>query len=88
MHFILAAQKEPLYSINRLILQVTVCLKDLTNFLYRYCLADERLEEAVKFLDLGDRAGWELLQAMLNADYRKRPMAEAVLSHRFLNGVV
>lgn len=53
-----------------------------------YCLADERLEEAVKFLDLGDRAGWELLQAMLNADYRKRPMAEAVLSHRFLNGVV
>ncbi|KAG7555533.1 Protein kinase-like domain superfamily [Arabidopsis suecica] len=53
-----------------------------------YCLADERLEEAVKFLDLGDRAGWELLQAMLNADHRKRPMAEAVLSHRFLNGVV
>ncbi|KAL1213039.1 hypothetical protein V5N11_001044 [Cardamine amara subsp. amara] len=52
-----------------------------------YCLADERLEEAVKFLDLGDRAGWELLQAMLNADYRKRPVAEAVLSHRFLNGV-
>ncbi|XP_010453854.1 PREDICTED: uncharacterized protein LOC104735718 isoform X2 [Camelina sativa] len=52
-----------------------------------YCLADERLEEAVKFLDLGDRAGWELLQAMLNADHRKRPMAEAVLTHRFLNGV-
>ncbi|CAN7037882.1 unnamed protein product [Brassica rapa subsp. trilocularis] len=58
------------------------------NFLYRYCLADERLEEAVKFLDFGDRAGWELLQAMLNADHRKRPMAEAVLSHRFLNGIV
>ncbi|KAF3540724.1 hypothetical protein F2Q69_00018912 [Brassica cretica] len=53
-----------------------------------YCLADERLEEAVKFLDFGDRAGWELLQAMLNADHRKRPMAEAVLSHRFLNGIV
>ncbi|VVB14805.1 unnamed protein product [Arabis nemorensis] len=53
-----------------------------------YCLADERLEEAVKFLDLGDRAGWELLQAMLYADHRKRPTAEAVLSHRFLNGVV
>ncbi|XP_010420383.1 PREDICTED: uncharacterized protein LOC104705975 isoform X2 [Camelina sativa] len=52
-----------------------------------YCLADERLEEAVKFLDLGDRAGWELLQAMLNADHRKRPMAEAVLTHRFLNGI-
>ncbi|CAH8316712.1 unnamed protein product [Eruca vesicaria subsp. sativa] len=53
-----------------------------------YCLADERLDEAVKFLDFGDRAGWELLQAMLNADHRKRPMAEAVLNHRFLNGIV
>ncbi|CAH2072574.1 unnamed protein product [Thlaspi arvense] len=53
-----------------------------------YCLADERLEEAVKFLDFGDRAGWELLQAMLYADHRKRPVAETVLSHRFLNGVV
>ena len=29
---------------------------------HRYCLADDRLEEAVKFLDLGDRAGWQLLQ--------------------------
>lgn len=28
----------------------------------RYCLADDRLLEAVKFLDLGDGAGWELLQ--------------------------
>ncbi|XP_038726117.1 uncharacterized protein LOC120017114 isoform X2 [Tripterygium wilfordii] len=27
-----------------------------------YCLADDRLLEAVKFLDLGDHAGWELLQ--------------------------
>ncbi|CAN8300204.1 unnamed protein product [Cochlearia groenlandica] len=52
-----------------------------------YCLADDRLDEAVKFLDFGDRAGWELLQVMLNADYRKRPVAEAVLGHRFLNGV-
>jgi len=69
LHFILAAQKEPLYSINRLILQVTVCLKDLTNFLYRYCLADERLEEAVKFLDLGDRAGWELLQVSSHSNF-------------------
>jgi hypothetical protein len=25
----------------------------------RYCLADDRLEEAVKFLDIGDRAGWQ-----------------------------
>ncbi|KAL1547360.1 hypothetical protein AAHA92_23847 [Salvia divinorum] len=51
-----------------------------------YCLADDRLVEAVKFLDLGDGAGWELLQAMLNHDYRQRPIAEAVLNHRFLAG--
>ncbi|GAB4858164.1 hypothetical protein Ancab_009561 [Ancistrocladus abbreviatus] len=27
-----------------------------------YCLADDRFLEAVKFLDLGDGAGWQLLQ--------------------------
>ncbi|KAG2653198.1 uncharacterized protein LOC120656880 [Panicum virgatum] len=53
-----------------------------------YCLADDRLSEAVNFLDLGDSAGWELLQAMLNPDYRKRPIAEAVLNHRFITGAV
>ncbi|KAI4363614.1 hypothetical protein MLD38_019808 [Melastoma candidum] len=53
-----------------------------------YCLADDRLLEAVKFLDLGDRAGWDLLQRMLDPDYRKRPCAEAVLNHRFLNGSI
>lgn len=53
-----------------------------------YCSADDRLLEAVKFLDLGDRAGWELLQAMLNPDFRKRPMAEAVLNHQFLTTAV
>ncbi|XP_072956694.1 uncharacterized protein [Typha angustifolia] len=31
-----------------------------------YCLADDRLLEAVKFLDLGDGAGWELLQVWLS----------------------
>lgn len=51
-----------------------------------YCSADDRLLEAVKFLDLGDGAGWELLQAMLNRDYRGRPIAEAVVNHRFLSG--
>ncbi|PWZ26934.1 hypothetical protein Zm00014a_023497 [Zea mays] len=55
---------------------------------YRYCLADDQLSEAVSFLDLGDGAGWELLQAMLNPDYRKRPIAEAVLNHRFITGAV
>ncbi|XP_048496729.1 uncharacterized protein LOC104887995 isoform X3 [Beta vulgaris subsp. vulgaris] len=53
-----------------------------------YCLADDRLLEAVKFLDIGDGAGWELLQAMLNPDYRKRPVAAAVQSHRFVSGAL
>ncbi|KAF7825016.1 Tyrosine-protein kinase [Senna tora] len=53
-----------------------------------YCLADNRLENAVGFLDLGNGAGWELLQAMLNPDFRKRPIAEAVLNHRFMTGAV
>eukprot|EP00249_Psilotum_nudum_P020852 c27875_g1_i5 orf=553-1458(+) len=53
-----------------------------------YCLADDRWSEAVKFLDLGDGCGWELLQAMLNPDYRQRPIAEAVLNHRFMTGAV
>ncbi|AQK54434.1 Protein kinase superfamily protein [Zea mays] len=39
---------------------------------YRYCLADDQLSEA----------------AMLNPDYRKRPIAEAVLNHRFITGAV
>lgn len=53
-----------------------------------YCLADDRLSEAVNFLDLGDGAGWELLQAMLNPDFRKRPIAKAVLDHRFMTGAL
>ncbi|XP_075496244.1 uncharacterized protein LOC142533391 isoform X2 [Primulina tabacum] len=53
-----------------------------------YCLADDRLVEAVKFLDLDDRAGWELLQAMLNQDFRQRPIAEAVLNHRLITGAL
>lgn len=44
------------------VLGIACVSKISLNFLYRYCLADERLEEAVKFLDFGDRAGWELLQ--------------------------
>ncbi|KAK3158800.1 hypothetical protein QOZ80_2AG0141740 [Eleusine coracana subsp. coracana] len=53
-----------------------------------YCLEDDRLADAINFLDLGDGAGWELLQAMLHPDYRKRPIAEAVLNHRFISGAV
>lgn len=32
----------------------------------RYCLADDGLLDAVKFLDLGDGAGWELLQVLFH----------------------
>jgi hypothetical protein len=49
-----------------------------------YCQADDRWSEAVNFLDLDNRAGWELLQAMLNPDYRQRPIVQAVLNHRFM----
>jgi hypothetical protein len=28
----------------------------------RYCIADDKLVNAIEFLDLGDGAGWELLQ--------------------------
>ncbi|KAH7687297.1 [RNA-polymerase]-subunit kinase protein [Dioscorea alata] len=53
-----------------------------------YCLADDRLTEAVKFLDLGEGAGWELLQAMLSPDFRQRPIANTVLKHRFMTGSI
>ncbi|KAJ7563759.1 hypothetical protein O6H91_03G125100 [Diphasiastrum complanatum] len=53
-----------------------------------YCLADDRWAEAVQFLELDDGAGWELLQVMLNPDYRQRPIADAVLNHRFLTGAI
>lgn len=32
----------------------------------RYCLADDRLVEAVNFLDSGDGAGWQLLQVIID----------------------
>ena len=35
----------------------------------RYCLADDRFVEAVKFLDLNDRAGWQLLQVVYHPKY-------------------
>lgn len=38
------------------------CVTSRTSLFCRYCLADDRLLEAVKFLDLVDGAGWELLQ--------------------------
>lgn len=50
-----------------------------------YCAADERWANAVAFLDSNDGAGWDLLQAMLNPDYRLRPSADTALMHRFLD---
>ena len=46
------------------ILNQYACLSVLTNP-HRYCMEDDQLSEAVKFLDLGDGAGWELLQVCL-----------------------
>ena len=43
------------------------CLFDLTLFYAsfgRYCIADDRLVNGVEFLDLGNGAGWELLQVI------------------------
>ncbi|KAH8970055.1 hypothetical protein BDL97_02G067000 [Sphagnum fallax] len=54
----------------------------------KYCEANDRWVEAVRFLDLDDGAGWQLLQAMLNPDYRQRPIVEAALSYRFLTSAV
>ncbi|CAI5503395.1 unnamed protein product [Closterium sp. Naga37s-1] len=44
-----------------------------------YCSADDRWSNAVAFLDRRDGAGWELLQAMLNPDYRQRPSAVSAM---------
>eukprot|EP00192_Tetraselmis_astigmatica_P011306 CAMPEP_0117664572 /NCGR_PEP_ID=MMETSP0804-20121206/9300_1 /TAXON_ID=1074897 /ORGANISM="Tetraselmis astigmatica, Strain CCMP880" /LENGTH=367 /DNA_ID=CAMNT_0005471831 /DNA_START=247 /DNA_END=1350 /DNA_ORIENTATION=- len=51
-----------------------------------YCEADDRWQEAVRFLDQGNRAGWDLLKAMLDPDWRSRPTAESCLNHPFLKG--
>lgn len=51
-----------------------------------YCEADDRWEEAVRFLSDGNGAGWELLTAMLNPEWRLRPTAESCLNHPFLKG--
>uniref|UniRef100_M8BBQ8 Protein kinase domain-containing protein n=1 Tax=Aegilops tauschii TaxID=37682 RepID=M8BBQ8_AEGTA len=44
------------------------CLSMFMNS-HRYCLEDDKLSEAVNFLDLGDGAGWELLQMILMYAY-------------------
>ena len=49
-----------------------------------FCEADDRWAKAVQFLDADGKAGWELLAAMLNSNWRLRPTAESCLVHRFL----
>lgn len=51
-----------------------------------YCEADERWARAVAFLDGGGggSTGWDLLAAMLNTEWRRRPTAESCLNHPFL----
>ena len=55
-----------------------------------YCDADERWAGAVQFLDsaAGGASGWDLLAAMLNPEWRRRPTAESCLNHPFLNEYV
>ena len=50
-----------------------------------FCEADDRWIKAVQFLDADGRAGWELLAAMLNSNWRLRPTAQSCLVHRFLS---
>ena len=55
-----------------------------------YCDADERWSGAVQFLDsaAGGASGWDLLSAMLNPEWRRRPTAESCLNHPFLKEYV
>lgn len=53
-----------------------------------YADADERWARAVAFLERGNGAGWDLLGAMLNPNWRLRPTAESCLKHPFLTGEV
>ena len=53
-----------------------------------FCEADDRWSRAVQLLDVSDRAGWELLAAMLNPEWRLRPTAESTLVHRFLSSAI
>jgi len=50
-----------------------------------FCAADLRWAKSVDFLDENGRAGWELLQMMLNPDWEKRPTCEEVIAHRFFS---
>lgn len=58
---------------------------DLEKF-REYCLEDDAFHDAIEFLDMEGKAGWELLQALVQSDWKSRPMASSCLNHAFLNG--
>ena len=45
--------------------------------------ADDRYKLAVGFLDRNQKAGWKLLQKMLDPDWRKRPTVDEILADPF-----
>ena len=51
-----------------------------------YCREDSEFDAAVAFLDMGDKVGWELIQALVQLDWKSRPTAVSCLNHPFLNG--
>jgi len=51
-----------------------------------YADADDRWTDAVAFLDIGEGAGWELVGATLQSNWRSRPTVESILNHRFMTG--
>eukprot|EP01025_Chloroclados_australasicus_P038482 TRINITY_DN3965_c0_g2_i3.p1 TRINITY_DN3965_c0_g2~~TRINITY_DN3965_c0_g2_i3.p1 ORF type:complete len:490 (+),score=50.54 TRINITY_DN3965_c0_g2_i3:85-1470(+) len=65
----------------RKLIQNTFML-DLIGF-KEYCQADDRWHRAVQFLDEENGQGWDLLQNMLNADWKLRPTSQACLNHPF-----
>lgn len=51
-----------------------------------YADADENWREAVAFMDAADGAGWDLVRAMMQAEWRSRPTVSSCLLHPFLKG--
>ena len=62
--------------------------KSSVNEFREYCRQDDAFSLAVSFLDVGNGAGWDLLGAMLNPEWRLRPTADSCLNHPFLTGDV
>ena len=54
--------------------------------LREYAEADGRWAPATEFLGAADGAGWALLRAMCDSEWRLRPTAASVLLHPFMKG--